>query len=247
MKSNHWQHIVALIQTERDESIVSAAIDELSPLIKRVARSVCSNQFSKQVRDDFVEDSTAAIVAVRLLDDGRHSDPRIFAYKSTEASFVTWLNMTLRNYLKERIRYSLRQKRDVRRSSSISSELVNEIAESVKAPQRPDANVVFDFDSAVDEISSWDPRDRVLFLTVSSLWRNVPEPIWDRWCRESDLPVPFPKDLNLELERFEWIRLITTLSTSSNKSLQMRLTRLFDRLNANPPPFLEKMRSDHVK
>lgn len=214
----------------------------LRTLIEKTASGVCSKMMvRRQVRDDFIAESVADILA-SFEKRGKLRPPKITKYNPSKGKFRSWLFKVLDNLLREQLRKDNRRKdREDQYKSYV---------EGISSPQTEESHSKFFFDqntpftsSDLEIFEKW-PAPPVILFAVFDLRHKLPNTVWQRWCQTVSLPIPFPPESIIPNERADWVNLIADLLAVSPKTISMRLLRQLEKLKKEPLDFLRRIKDD---
>lgn len=154
----------------------------LVPTIETVARRV-SCRFGGQWRNDVIADAAGDVWAA------------ITSFPAN-GSFEPWCYTVLRNRWLDSVRREQGQQRIAARTATAPR---TEPVLRSAVERALDAQEDFGPED-LRQIADWTPRERLVLLSLSGLWRKVPHPEWARWIAEHRAcfglpdPVSFPPD-----------------------------------------------------
>jgi RNA polymerase sigma factor (sigma-70 family) len=167
-----WTAAHGATAAERDR-----ALEQLQPLIERLARQVAARGFPAWFRPELTGNALSWVWG-RL----KSFDPR-------QGRFPAWCRTILRNAAIDELR-------------RIRPDALAHVTQSLEdAPERaePDEPALLRLErlepfgpADLARVGRWEPADRVMLLSLSGLWPKVPGDTWRQWLAECGVGAPFP-------------------------------------------------------
>ncbi|HVA46179.1 MAG TPA: hypothetical protein VNH11_07385 [Pirellulales bacterium] len=214
---------VEIIQSNADAVAIDAAIRALEPLVRETARRVCRYRgVSQQLAHDFIEEAIAAMTAPRQLRDGGVK-ARIADYRPSDGPFTGWLWTSLYYLLIDVTRKEKRRSK-LESTHKLADDFEHSRGSAGSYVADGDENEPFG-DRDLRLIESWRPRDRLRLLAATELSRKVPRRLWESWCDECDVALPFPPLPNDFEQWNEWLAVLADAMQESRAAFRQHWYR----------------------
>lgn len=238
-----YQSWSAMVQGETKLGLADEFVLALRPLIEKTASGICTRfMVSRQVRVDFIAGSVADVLAPYESRYGKPLPPRVTKYNPSIGKFRSWLFKVLYRLLIDQLKKNNRREaREDQYKSYVGG---------IPGPhtEKSDQNFVHDQNSPFTSsdlglLEKWKTPPVILFA-VFDLRHKLPNTIWQRWCQEVSLPIPFPPESNIPNERADWVNLIAKLLAVSPNNIHTKLNRQLKQLKKEPLDFFRRIKDD---